>query len=112
MIAQHIQLNVATDFSHIPGPRKKLEGEYSGEQFLDECLSPRYLDAVRDRVNLVVNLVALKVTQILFLTRLFGGLAREFGPDRVSSVIEVKSNYEPYLADDIHKYISDVMLRS
>jgi hypothetical protein len=111
MTAQHIDLNVAADFSPIPGPRKKIEGEYSGELFLEQCLRPQYQAAVRDNVKLRINLDGAEGYPTSFLEEAFGGLAREFGPERVSAVIDLQCEYEPYLAEDIQRYIHDVKIR-
>jgi hypothetical protein len=112
MTAQHIELNIAADFGPQPGPRKRAEGQYSGEQFLEECLRPQFQAAVRERTKLLVNLDGAEGYPTSFLEEAFGGLAREFGTDKVKAVIEIKSDYEPYLADDIHKYISDAKSHS
>lgn len=105
MIAQHIALNVAKEFTDTPGPRKRSEGEHSGQEFLEDVLRPRFLEARRTCVLLVINLDGAVGYPTSFLEEAFGGLAREFGSDEVERVIRLTCNDEPYLAGQIEKYI-------
>lgn len=111
MTAQHMDLNVASEFTTTPGPRKRLEGAFSGEQFLEDCLRPRFLSAVNGASVLCVNLDGAAGYPTSFLEEAFGGLAREFGSEKVKASLELVCNDEPYLAEDINRYIREAKIR-
>jgi hypothetical protein len=106
-----MNLSVATEFSETPGPRSRDEGEFSGELFLDQHLRPRYQAAVAAREQLIIDLDGTEGYATSFLEAAFGGLAREFGPEEVLRVIQLKSEDEPYLAQEIQKYIREAKLQ-
>jgi hypothetical protein len=105
MIIQRIELNVATEFSTLPGPRKRVEGNDSGEQFLEELLRPRFLEALDGGTPLHVNLDGAAGYPTSFLEEAFGGLAREFGSKKVEENLDVTCTDEPYLREQIFRYI-------
>lgn len=107
MIEQRTELTIANEFTPTPGPRKLTEGEFSGEQFLRDLLRPRFEAAVSAGSVLVVNLDGAAGYPTSFLEEAFGGLAREFGSAKVEKNLEIICNDEPYLADQIRKYIRE-----
>ena len=56
-------------------------------------------------MKLIVDLDGAAGYATSFLEEAFGGLAREFGSQAVSNTLELKSNDEPYLVDEILTYI-------
>jgi hypothetical protein len=107
MIVQSSELKVATEFTYTPGPRLRSEGDYSGEEFLAKLLRPRFLTALELGTRLQINLDGAAGYPSSFLEEAFGGLAREFGSAKVESHIEIVCNDEPYLAEQIQRYIRD-----
>lgn len=100
-------INIATEFSRLPGPRWRDEGEFSGEKFRDEILEPRF-KALAPNERLVVVLDGVKFTYpTSFLEESFGGLAREHGEDRVINAFDFVATEEPGLIDEIRRYIRD-----
>ena len=100
-------LNIAKEFSEVPGPRFRGEGSFSGEEFRDELLEPKLDEAERDNKKLLVDLDGGCGYATSFLEEAFGGLARKCSPERVLNVLEFKSEDEPYLISDIKKYIRE-----
>jgi len=100
-------LSVARDFSITPGPRAQEEGDFSGEQFLNQVLLPRFKEAVDAQMRLLVDLDGTEGYATSFLEAAFGGLARKMGAKKVLSVLTFKSEDEPFLVDEITKYIND-----
>jgi hypothetical protein len=100
-------LSVARDFSETPGPRYKHEGDFSGELFMETLLQPRYERARAARAKLVVDLDGTEGYATSFLEQAFGGLARVFAQSEVLTTLEFISNDEPYLVDEIRRYIRD-----
>jgi len=107
MTIQRLEINVAVEFTPTPGPRKRVEGEFSGEDFLAKLLRPRFVAAVQAGAPLRVNLDGAAGYPTSFLEEAFGGLAREFSSEKVAGIIEILCNDEPYLAEDIYKFIRE-----
>jgi len=104
-MAPQITLCIATEFSETPGPRTREEGDFSGEQFLEELLLPRFKDAVSKGAQLLVDLDGTEGYATSFLEAAFGELARRCDPAEVVKVIVLKSNDEPFLVEEVKKYI-------
>ena len=104
-----MELHIATEFSDVPGPRSRQEGDWSGEEFRDELLRPRFREAEKVGDKLVVDLDGGCGYATSFLEEAFGGLARVYSPERVLKVIEFKSTEEPYLIEDVREYIQEAI---
>jgi|SRR5579864_752549 len=100
-----ISINVAQEFSKTPGPRFKTEGEFSGEEFRERVLEPKFLQARDEKSRLVVDLDGGYGYATSFLEEAFGGLARRYGQEPLLSMLQIQSAEEPYLVDDIKRYI-------
>lgn len=100
-------LSVAKEFSEIPGPRSRDEGDFSGDQFLEELLKPRYEEAVAEGQKLTVDLDGTEGYATSFLEAAFGGLARTYEAEEIFKVIQLKCDDEPYLIQEIQKYIHE-----
>jgi len=107
MIEQRTELSIASEFTRTPGPRKRSEGDHSGEQFLEELLRPRFASTLETGGKLHVNLDGAAGYPTSFLEEAFGGLAREYGSSLVEQVLEFTCNDEPYLEAQIRKYIRE-----
>lgn len=106
-VSQLMHISVAKEFSETPGPRDRDEGDWSGTQFLEDILLPRFTQALTDRTQLMVDLDGTEGYATSFLEAAFGGLARRFDPKQVLSILQFKSDDEPYLIPEIKKYISE-----
>src|SRR5438105_5029909 len=100
-----LELNIAKDFTPTPGPRFIKEGKFSGEQFRETILKPRFQQARQERAVLHVSLDGGYGYAPSFLEEAFGGLAREFGASAVLDSITFTSDEEPLLILDIAGYI-------
>jgi hypothetical protein len=102
-----MRIIIAKDFSETPGPRSRVEGDFSGEEFLEKILRPRFEQARAANETLTVDLDGTEGYATSFLEASFGGLARLFEPSLVEGLIKLKSDDEPYLISEIQKYIRD-----
>jgi hypothetical protein len=109
MEATMLIISLARDFSDTPGPRSRDEGDWSGEQFLDEILLPKFHEALTASQKLMVDLDGTEGYATSFLEASFGGLARTFDPASVLSIVEFKSEDEPHLIEEVKKYIRDAV---
>ncbi len=96
---------IAKDFSETPGPRYKKDGEYSGEQFRDKILLPKFKEC-SDNDKVIIDLDGGYGYPSSFLEEAFGGLARLFPQEQVLAKLEFISTEEPSLIETIKKYIN------
>jgi STAS-like domain of unknown function (DUF4325) len=101
------RINVAEEFSETPGPRSPDEGQFSGLEFLEKFLSPRFREAREERGKLYIDLDGTEGYATSFLEAAFGGLARQFEPEDILKNLIMKSDDEDYLVEEIRKYISE-----
>ena len=100
-----ITINIANDFTDTPGPRYKTDGEYSGEEFREKLLEPKFLDAKNNNKKLKIDFDGGYGYLISFLEEAFGGLARIYGSDSVLQILEFKSDEEETLIEKVKSYI-------
>lgn len=100
-------LSVLKEFTETPGPRYAEDGKFSGRQFLDELLNPRFNEALSQDAVLFVDLDGTAGYATSFLEESFGGLARLHTAPVVLDHIDFKSEDEPYLKEDIRRYIRE-----
>lgn len=102
-----ITINVVTDYSDTPGARHVYEGPFSGEDFREVLLKPKFIEATESKKKLVINLDGGYGYPTSFLEEAFGGLARLFGSKIVLDTIELISEDEPAIIDEIKSYIKE-----
>ena len=100
-------LNILKDFTLTPGPRFRQEGPFSGEEFREEYLVPKFEEARRDKTKLLIDLDGPAGYATSFLEESFGGLARVYSSEEVLETLEFKSEDDVYLKDDIISYIKE-----
>lgn len=107
-----IVISVAKDYSVYPGPRYRIQGKWSGEDFYHVMLRPKFLEALESKVNLIVKLDGVVGYGPSFLEESFGALAEEFGIASVMKTVKFESIMEPYLVEEINEYIKESSQRS
>lgn len=105
---QKIKVTVR-DFSETPGPREKVQGDFSAELFVETVLNPEFQKMDNDaNLKMEINLDGTLGYGTSFLEEVFGGTARKKGVDFVRNRMEVISEEEPWLKDEIKSYVDDV----
>lgn len=108
IMEQNIKIAVK-DFSETPGPRRKAEGDFSAESFVEAILNPEFRKMDTNSASkMIINLDGTLGYGTSFLEEVFGGTARKKGVDFVRNRIEVISMEEPWLKDEIKSYVDDV----
>ena len=70
-----ITINIAKEFTRVPGPRYRDQGEGSGEEFREDHLKPAFERALKARDQLIVQLDGVRYGYpTSFLEEAFGGL--------------------------------------
>lgn len=102
---EEIIINIAKDYTKIPGGRYIKEGRFSGEEFRKKYLGPAFQRFILSNDNkMVVNLDGGYGYLSCFLEEAFGGLARETRNAKVKE-IQIISEEEPSLIEKIQGYI-------
>lgn len=101
-----IIINIAKDYTRMPGGRSICEGPFSGEDFRKKILEPKYLEAKKNGDELTVILDGGFGYATSFLEEAFGGLVRDLAdPDILK--IRIISDEEPAWLGKIKSYIKD-----
>jgi hypothetical protein len=102
-------LKISKDFTDTPGPRFRVEGEFSGEEFRETQLGPLYVRCKAAGDTILVDLDDTEGYATSFLEEAFGGLRREHPNDNILSVIEIKCDDEPFLSDEVKKCVDEAL---
>lgn len=101
-----ITINIANDFTDTPGSRYKTKWDnYSGEEFREKLLEPKFLKAKENNEKLIIDFDGGYGYLISFLEEAFGGLARIYSRDSVLETLDFKSNEEEALITKVKSYI-------
>lgn len=102
-----ITINVAQDFSRIPGARFPEEGDFSGQDFRTNILSPLLRKAIESHDKLRVILDGTAGLGTSFLEESFGGLIRNdgFSLQEIMDTIEFVSDEDPEYIEEITEYL-------
>lgn len=98
---------IADEFANTPGSRNIDEGQFSGEEFLQKSLLPKFKQALSENCKLLIDLDRTEGYATSFLEEAFGGLARLYESKTVLKVLEFKSDDEPLLIEEIITYIKE-----
>lgn len=104
-----ITINIAKDYTILPGGRFAKEGPNSGEDFRQKILEPKFLEAKEKGEELTVILDGGYGYATSFIEEAFGGLARKI-KDKDLLKIKIISDEEPALVEKVHIYIRDALV--
>ncbi len=82
---------IAKDFSDSPGARYREDGDFSGQEFLETLLLPKFEKAVEGNYVVLIDLDGVWGYPSSFISGSFGKLSLEKGSDKVLAHIEFKS---------------------
>ena len=98
-------IKVSTDFSKVPGSRYTSEGDFSGEEFRDTVLIPKYLEAEEKDEKIIIDLDGCYGFATSFLEETFGGLVRKLERKNLMDRIEIIANDDTSLKELIYDYV-------
>ena len=102
-----IKINIAEDFSRMPGARHASEGEFSGDEFRDNILYPKYVEACNKNEKLLVILDGCYGYATSFLEESFGGLVRRLKQKGILERIDLVSEEDESLIELIQQYVEE-----
>lgn len=100
-----IKICICQDYSEILGARYRTDGKYSGEDFRETILEPKFQQALQTGEKLTIDLDGGYGNPVSFLEEAFGGLARKYSSDEVLKLLEFISKDEPSQIDRILDFI-------
>jgi hypothetical protein len=95
------QIIIATDFSDHLAARYRKDGRYSGEEFLEDILLPKFERAQNEGYILLIDLDGVYGYPSSFVSGSFGKLALDKGSDVVLKHIKFQSDENPLRIDEI-----------
>ncbi len=96
-----IKITISSEFTDAPGARYITDGPKSGEEFYNELLRPRFLEAKEKNGKLLVDLDNTWGYASSFISGSFGRLSREFGQTDAIKHLDLKSEDDPLLKTKI-----------
>ncbi len=106
-----ITVKISEDFTKTPGGRFIKDGEYSGEQFRNDILIPKYEEALSEGKKLFVDLDGCYGMPTSFLEEAFGGIVRIKGNKKIKDILKIKTEDRPDLEEKIWSYIDAVEVK-
>lgn len=76
-MTQNQSINIVQDFTDTPGARYRTDGDYSGQEFLENILKPKFELALKEKQKLVIDLSHLWGLPSSFVSGSFGLLSIE-----------------------------------
>jgi hypothetical protein len=96
---------IAVDFGPTPGARYRRDGKFSGEEFLEDHLEPKFEKAVTGNYTLLVDLDGVWGYPSSFVSGSFGKLSLSKGADLVLKHLKFKSDENPMRLERIIREI-------
>ena len=88
----HNKIIIAADFTTTPGARYKKDGEFSGQEFLEKILLPKFEEVVKSNSLLLIDLDKVWGYPSSFVSGSFGKLSQMKGADLVLKHVKFKSD--------------------
>ncbi len=100
-------LIIADEFTDTPGARSREDGEFSGQEFLEDFLLPRFEKAVEGQYILQIDLDRVWGYPSSFVSGSFGKLSMEKGAELVLNHINLKSESNQLRIEKIEEEIKN-----
>ena len=98
---EKVKIKFIEDFTSCPGGRSRETGDSSAEEFYEDVLRGKYIEAQEKDVKISIDLDGAAGYAGSFLDEAFGRLGFEFGYEDVKDRVEFVTDEEPYLREDI-----------
>jgi len=102
-----IIINIAKDFSVSTGARYYTDGKYSGEEFYEELLLPKFDEAMTKGIKLKIILDGTDGLASSFLNEAFRKLGGKFGADNAWNNLILVSDEVPDYIKKIKEALSE-----
>ena len=96
-----IKYRISTEYTDTPGPRYRIQGDFSGEDFREVVLVPLLTKAKELNEKIEINLDGAFGYPSSFLEESFGGLVRKYKDNSIRKYFSFICTDEPSLLDEI-----------
>lgn len=103
-----IYINIAEDYSDSPGGRFITDGEFSGEDFRESILYPKYMEALKTKDKITINFDGCFGYPSSFIDEAFTGLAKKIKNRNILDNIIIISNDDTTIPDIIKSNLKDI----
>jgi len=100
-------ISIAKDFTTHPGARYRADGEWSGEEFLENILRPEFEKALEEKYAILIDLDKVFGYPSSFVSGSFGKLSVEKSSKLILEHIKFKSDENPLRLEKIIKEINN-----
>lgn len=100
-----MEIIIFKDFTDAPGPRFIKQGKFSGEEFRENLLVPKFKAAISENKKLTINFDGTFGYPTSFLEEAFGGLKEQFDKSLILKTLNFISDDEKSLINEIKGYI-------
>lgn len=100
-----ISIIISSEFSDTPGGRYISESTFSGEEFREKILLPKYEEAIKKHEKLLIDFDGCFGFGTSFLEEAFGGMVREHSKMGILNHIVIKSTEDETIPDYVNRYI-------
>lgn len=101
------KINISKDFTDSPGARYKSDGPFSGEEFYEKLLEPKFLEARKQNKILVIDLDNSWGYASSFISGSFGKLSIAYTANEVLKYVNFISLDIPLIPEKIIKEIKN-----
>ena len=102
-----VRISICKDFSETPGGRYIKEGRFSGEEFREQLLKDKYMEAEDNNTQLEIDFDGCYGIGTSFLEEAFGGLVRKYHIHGLLDKIVMISTEDETIPDNVYKYVTD-----
>jgi len=102
---EKVKIKFIKDFTKYPGGRSRSDGEHSAEEFYEDVLRRKFIEAKDNKLEITLDGAAGYADS--FLNEAFGRLGHEFGLKECEKRLEFITTEEPYLEGDIFGSIEE-----
>lgn len=108
----NIRINIAKDFSLYPGARYRTDGKYSGQEFYEDLLKPKFQEVWEDpQKTLLIDFDGTFGYASSFISEVFIRIVQDFkDKNDIKKKLQFKSDDEPLLVDSILKIIDETIV--
>ncbi|MCK7596900.1 STAS-like domain-containing protein [Microbulbifer sp. CAU 1566] len=100
-----LKISIAEDFSDAPGARYRDDGDASGQEFYEDHLKGKFEEAVAKKNRLIIDMDRTYGYATSFISASFGRLSKEFGADKVLSIVEIISKED----ENVKRYTINII---
>jgi len=110
-----MEINIVKEYTDKPGARYEKQGSNSGEKFRETILYPKFIEAIKRKEVLIVNLDGGYGYGSSFLEEAFGGLVRKLKKEnnenfkKVTEIVIISNDNKTWI-EKIKTYIAEAIV--